>query len=127
MIEGVSNYESDTWLATVAKHTWRTFGDLGKIRVGVKTCADKVFIRSDWHTIPKSDRPELLRPLITHHSAGRFCAIKPNKVRAILYPHEVEGGQRRAADLSRNPKSLAYLETHRATLVPHVLDFAANP
>ena len=38
----------DTWLATVEAQTWGTFRDIGKIRVGVKTCADKVFIRKDW-------------------------------------------------------------------------------
>lgn len=112
----IATAESDSWLATVAKHTWRTFRDIGKIRVGVKTCADKIFIRSDWHTLPESQRPELLRPLITHHSAGRFRSIKPKKARAILYPHESESGQRRPADLSRNPNSSAYLEAHRSAL-----------
>lgn len=38
----------DAWLATVEAHTWGTFRDIGNIRVGVKTCADKVFIRNDW-------------------------------------------------------------------------------
>lgn len=107
---------TDTWLATVAKHTWKTFGEIGKIRVGVKTCADKIFIRTDWHTMPESERPELLRPLTTHHSAGRFRAIKPAKVRQILYPHESVSGQRRAADLSTYPKSQAYLQGHREAL-----------
>jgi hypothetical protein len=30
----------DAWLATVNAHTWDTFQGIGKIRVGVKTCAD---------------------------------------------------------------------------------------
>jgi hypothetical protein len=107
---------TDTWLATVAKHTWKTFGDIGKIRVGVKTCADKIFIRNDWHTVPESKRPELLRPLTTHHSAGRFRAITPAKTRAILYPHESVAGQRRPVELSGYPKSKAYLEANRAAL-----------
>jgi hypothetical protein len=37
----------DTWLTTVDAHRWGTFRDIGKIRVGVKTCADKIFIRDD--------------------------------------------------------------------------------
>lgn len=112
----IATIATDNWLATVATHTWKTFGDVGKIRVGVKTCADKVFIRADWQTMPENERPELLRPLTTHHGAGRFRATKPGKERGILYPHESVGGQRQAANLSDYPKSRAYLEAHRAAL-----------
>lgn len=107
---------TDTWLAKVSSRTWKTFGDLGKVRVGVKTCADKVFIRSDWDTMPEAERPELLRPLTTHHIAARFRAAPPKKNRAILYPHEIAVGQRRPVDLARAPKAKAYLESHSATL-----------
>ena len=106
----------DGWLATVAAHTWRTFGELGKIRVGVKTCADKVFIRQGWDALPEDERPELLRRLTTHHVASRFKANRGGKWRHILYPHEVCGGGRKPVDLELYPKSRAYLEGHRATL-----------
>jgi adenine-specific DNA-methyltransferase len=112
----VANVASDGWLSTVEAHTWRRFGDIGKIRVGVKTCADKVFIRSDWETMPDQSRPELLRPLTTHHVARQFRARTPEKPRQILYPHEGANGERRASDLARFPKSRDYLEQHRAAL-----------
>jgi len=112
----LSTQAGDDWLATVARHAWGTFRDIGKVRVGVKTCADKIFIRTDWAEFTDDARPELLRPLITHHIAGRFRASAGKKVRAILYPHEVVQGQRRAIDLAAYPKSLAYLEQHRLTL-----------
>ncbi|MEA1868038.1 MAG: N-6 DNA methylase, partial [Thermodesulfobacteriota bacterium] len=51
----------DAWLAKVEAHRWGTFRDIGKIRVGVKTCADKVFIRNDWMDMPEAARPELLK------------------------------------------------------------------
>lgn len=107
---------TDSWLTTVQSNTWSTFGDIGKIRVGVKTCADKVFIRSDWHDFPKDERPELLRPLTTHHGARRFRASTAKKHREILYPHESVNGQRQAVDLASQPKSRAYLEAHRSVL-----------
>jgi adenine-specific DNA-methyltransferase len=108
----LSNDKADQWLSTVEANTWRTFGQVGKIRVGVKTCADKVFIRSDWHELKKC--PELLRPLITHHIAQRFRA-EPTKSQ-ILYPHEVVDGNRRAIHLTIYPKSREYLEEHKKTL-----------
>jgi len=112
----IATDSGDAWLATVMSHAWGTFRDIGKIRVGVKTCADKVFIRSDWDTLPDHEKPELLRPVTTHHIAGRFRSTPHEKQRSIVYPHEIVQKQRRAVDLSHYPKTSAYLETHRATL-----------
>lgn len=112
----VATKTAETWLATVGKHTWGTFRDIGKIRVGVKTCADKVFIRSDWQDLPDDEQPELLRPLVTHHVARRFRGLVQDKPQQILYAHEIVEGTRRAIELSRYPRSRAYLERHRARL-----------
>ena len=112
----IATEASESWLATVNSHTWKRFGDVGKIRVGVKTCADKVFIRSDWHLLCKGEQPELLRPLQTHHIARRFKALEPNTTRRILYPHEVVQGNVQAVDLSLYPVSKEYLDSHRELL-----------
>lgn len=112
----ITSATKDAWLATVALHSRGTFRDIGKVRVGVKTCADTVFIRRDWDEMPATARPELLRPVTTHHIARRFKSLTPKNPRAILYPHESEHGQRRAVDLIRYPRSHAYLKAHRATL-----------
>ena len=106
----------DAWLATVEAHSLGTFRDIGKIRVGVKTCADKVFVQNDWKSMSEADRPELLKPLTTHHIARRFKPLIAEKPTRILYPHEVSHGRRRAVDLAQYPRSKTYLDTHRATL-----------
>lgn len=108
--------DTEAWFAAIEAHSWGTFRDVGKIRVGVKTCADAVFIRDDWDSLPAAQRPELLRPLTTHHIARRFRALSPTSTRRILYPHEVVHGQRRAVDLSHYPGSRAYLESHQRPL-----------
>ncbi len=112
----LASESGDEWMAIVDRHTWKRFGEIGKIRVGVKTCADKIFIRHDWESAYGAEAPELLRPLTTHHGAGRFRATVPKKSRAILYPHEVVQGSRQAIPLENFPKSRAYLESHRAAL-----------
>ncbi len=112
----IASDAADAWLDRVSSHTWGTFADLGKIRVGVKTCADKVFIRSDWDDLSEKERPELLRRLTTHHVARRFRALWPQQPRQILYPHETANGRRREVDLVRYPRARAYLERHRAVL-----------
>jgi len=106
----------DAWLDTVERHTHYTFGDIGKVRVGVKSTADKVFVRHDWHLMPDDAKPELLRPLLTHHNARRYRADTEARPTQILYPHEVEEGRKRSVDLSRFPKSAFYLAQHRAQL-----------
>ncbi len=112
----LSNSESDKWLETVAAHTHRTFGALGKIRVGVKTTADKVFIRSDWNSLPPEKCPELLMPLITHYVVKRFRVPPDAECPRILYTHEVINGKRAVVDLGQYPKSYEYLKAHRQTL-----------
>lgn len=112
----VGTKAGDAWLATVEANSWGFFSDIGKIRVGVKTCADKIFIRNDWETLPEEKRPELLKSLTTHHIAHRFKSITPQKNIKILYPHEVVNGRRRAIDINKYPRTKSYLETHKAVL-----------
>ena len=90
--------------------------DLTKVRVGVKTTADSVFIRSDWAELPSQIRPEseLLHPLITHHDVHSW-SCEPGS-RHILYPHSEHKGRARAVDLNHYPRAAAYLERHRERL-----------
>lgn len=110
----IATERGDAWLDTVLANTFCTFGEIGKIRVGVKTTADKVFVRKDWHTLPDDMQPELLRPLITHHVARRFKSLPAD--RQILYTHEDRTGKKAVIDIADHPRSRRYLESHRATL-----------
>lgn len=112
----IATEASDKWLGIVGAHTYCTFGDVGKIRVGVKTTADKVFIRSDWDDLPEEEQPELLRPLVTHHIARRFKALQPDGQRQLLYTHQVVEGKRTAVDLNEFPRAARYLHRHRLIL-----------
>jgi SAM-dependent methyltransferase len=112
----IATEASERWLGIVEAHTYCTFGDVGQVRVGVKTTADKVFIRSDWNDLPKQEQPELLRPLITHHIARRFKALRPGEQRHILYTHQVVEGKRKAVNLDEFPCAARYLNRHRSIL-----------
>jgi len=111
----IASKEDDEWLDTVRRHTFKTFGQLGKIRVGVKTTADNVFIK-DWSETPPNQRPELLRPLITHHVASRYLANTAKGSKEILYTHEIREGKRRVVEMNNYPVSKKYLESHREQL-----------
>ncbi len=107
------------WLEAVRSAASGMFADLAMVRVGVKTTADSVFIRSDWEALPLEMRPEkeLLRPLLGHEDARRWLgAASGSRAAAVLYPHAVVEGQRVPVDLGSYPRARAYLESHRERL-----------
>ncbi|HTZ75113.1 MAG TPA: N-6 DNA methylase [Candidatus Aquilonibacter sp.] len=112
----LSTPSGDDWLDTVGRFTYCTFGDVGKVRVGVKTTADNVFIRENWDIDGEIGTPEALRPLTTHHIARRYRALEEAPKRQILYTHETVNGRRRAINLAKLPNTLRYLERHRGIL-----------
>lgn len=116
--------ESEKWLEKVASKTWCTFKEVGKVRVGVKTTADNVFIRSDWEN-DIGFEPELLKPLTTHHVAGKFKSSNGD-LKSILYTHRVENGKRRAVDINEYPLSKKYLESHKVQLAGRNYMIKAN-
>lgn len=106
----------DEWLKQVRERTWGSFKNIGKIRVGVKSCADKVFIRNNWDSVMGGPRPELLRPLITHKVARRFKSLEHETETQILYPHISINGKRSVYNIDNYPVSKAYFEKYRTQL-----------
>lgn len=110
----------DAWMNAVASRTACRFADVAEIRVGIKTTADKVFIRDDWDALDERARPEekLLRPLLTHHVAQRWNLPLGGKGvgKRVLYPHEVCNGRRCAIRLDDYPHAKRYLESYRDRL-----------
>lgn len=103
-------------LTRIRKRHLPTLKQFGKVRVGVKTTADEVFIRSDWDKLPEPLRPEseLLKPLITHHNVKAWYS-KPGD-RMILYPHQDHAGKTVPILLENYPRAAAYLNHHRNRL-----------
>lgn len=97
------------WLSNVDKKTWLRFCDIGKVRVGIKTTADNVFIGDDW----SGDRAEieLLFPLITHRNAGQIIAAD-SELWKVLYTHTIVNGRKAAYDINKYPNSKKYLMQH---------------
>jgi len=106
----ISSDSIDSWLRTVSRNTFCGFGDIGKIRVGIKTTCDKVFVRPVW----PEPRPQLLRPLLNHKVARCYKAL-PAELH-VLYPHDESSGKRHVVDLSLFPIDRAYLEANREVL-----------
>ncbi|HLG17290.1 MAG TPA: N-6 DNA methylase [Blastocatellia bacterium] len=111
--------EETAWLKRMRSAAQVLFSDVAAVRVGVKTTADEVFIRSDWETLPRELQPEpaLLHPLLRHEDAVQWAMPDGAQPAArILYPYEVSSGRRQPVDLTLYPKAKAYLESHRQRL-----------
>ncbi|WP_433756209.1 Eco57I restriction-modification methylase domain-containing protein [Nocardia sp. CA-135398] len=111
----MSRPEVDRWLAEVAAGTWRTFGAVGRIRVGIKTTADRVFISDRWGEMRPRPEGELLFDLITHQDVDPWRISRERDVR-VLYPYDTAQPARMPVDLREFPGAAAYLESHRQTL-----------
>ena len=108
---------STRWAERVRRATWRTFGEVARIRVGIKTTADPVFVRDDWHLLPEELRPEdeLLLPLLTHRNLLAWRGADESSTR-VLYPYDLGRDTRRPVELADYPRALAYLEQYRDRL-----------
>ncbi|MBE3559223.1 MAG: N-6 DNA methylase [Ktedonobacteraceae bacterium] len=106
------------WLEVIHAHTMLRIKDVANVRVGVKTTADEVFIRSNWEQLTGIPKPEdlLLRPLLSQDEAARWIVKNAKISRRILYTHTIKNGKRVPIDLSEYPHAAAYLEYHRSRL-----------
>ena len=113
--ELLSDSES-LWVNKVDNNAHYFIGDLFKVRVGIKTTADKVFISDEWDKLEK-EKPEesLLKDLISQENIGRWK--KTEKVTLqILYPHYNKDGNKTTIDIEKFPKAKKYFEKYEARL-----------
>lgn len=104
----IGDKEQDRWLEKVNQNTWKTFDEIGKVRVGIKTTADNIFL---FNKDAKSVDIELIKELITHRNAG--CYLANNKISwSVLYPHKSINGKKTVIDIDLYPKTKSYLLEH---------------
>ena len=105
------------WFAAVMAGCWKTYGEIAKVRVGIKTTADAVFIRENWDDLPEHERPEpqLLLPLITHGDT-RAWRVSPAPGMKVLYPYDLTADRRTVLPLAAYPRARAYLAGHEDRL-----------
>ena len=110
----LNNEDANNFINIVKDRTKYYFKDFAKIRVGIKTTADKVFISDKWERFGNR-QPELLRPLITHRVAGQYLPIGETTFK-VLYPYLMDDGKKVLANLNSFPKTKEYLYSNYDTL-----------
>jgi tRNA1(Val) A37 N6-methylase TrmN6 len=113
--EMLSNNES-SWVSKIDTAAKNRVQDFFKVKVGIKSTADKVFISDKWEEL-KSDMPEdeLLKDLISQENVEPWNATDNFKLK-VLYPHISINGEKKTVDIEKFPKAKKYFLQHEEKL-----------
>lgn len=113
--EMLSNNES-SWVSKIDAAAKNRVQDFFKVKVGIKSTADKVFISDKWEEL-KSDMPEdkLLKDLISQENVEPWNATDNFKLK-VLYPHISINGEKKTVDIDKYPKAKKYFLQHEEKL-----------
>ena len=111
----MSDEEENAWIETINKNTSFRIKDRFKVRVGIKSCADNVFICQKWEETGICVEKELLKPMISQENIEAWH-IDKDTMKSILYPHYSENGKRKVFDLDEYPNAACYLEKYKKQL-----------
>ena len=103
--------ENETsWVNSIDKNASCLVSDLFKVRVGIKTTADKVFIRNDWDNLGV-EKPEdiLLKNLISQENIDKWQTTAKVTLQ-ILYTHYAKDGKKATIDIEQFPNAKRYFK-----------------
>lgn len=108
--------EEAEWINKIEKHSKNIVADFFKVKVGIKSNADKVFISDNWNELNgKKPENELLKRLISQENIEPWIAENNSDLK-VLYPHISVNGKKQNVDLGRFPCAEKYLLEHKETL-----------
>ncbi|WP_338553037.1 N-6 DNA methylase [Paenibacillus sp. KS-LC4] len=112
----MASKEDKEWADKLRKNSHCKFEDVFKVRVGIKTTADNVFISDKWEKeefIPEGD---LLFLLVSSDSASKWRIDSAKVKKRILYTHFSNHEKKEAIDITKYPNAQKYLNMHRQQL-----------
>jgi methylase of polypeptide subunit release factors len=113
--EMLSCGESD-WVSKIDKASKNRVEDFFKVKVGIKSTADKVFISDKWEEL-NGTKPEdeLLKELISQENVEPWNATDNFELK-VLYPHISVNGEKQTVDIEKYPKAKRYFAQHEEKL-----------
>lgn len=123
----MATYEDNEWAKKIEENSQCKFEDKFTVHVGIKTTADKVFIKKDWSDLPIKERPEsaVLHNLISSKTITKWIQSNNNLLQ-ILYTNKVENGKRTVIDFTQYPKAWNYLLKNKEQLAKRTYLKRAN-
>jgi adenine-specific DNA-methyltransferase len=113
--EMLSSGESE-WVYKIDKSAKNRVEDFFKVKVGIKSTADKVFISDKWEDL-NGTKPEddLLKELISQENIEPWNATDNFELK-VLYPHISVNGEKQTIDIEKYPKAKKYFVQHEEKL-----------
>lgn len=113
--EFLSNKES-SWVTQIDSFAKNRVQDFFKVKVGIKSTADKIFIGDRWGELNENmPESELLKDLISQENIERWSAKKNFNLK-VLYPHISINGEKTVINIDKYPKTKKYFLTHEQKL-----------
>lgn len=108
--------QESKWVSKIDAAAICSVGDCFKVRVGIKTTADKIFISDKWNDLG-NDKPEdaLLKELISQENIEPWSATDKLKLK-VLYPHYSINGVKHTIEIDEYPNAKKYLFNHKDKL-----------
>lgn len=118
--------EENKWIEKIENSKSFKIKDYFNVRVGIKTTADKIFIRHNWDYL-EDNKPEeeLLHELISQENITKW-KLNDKKKLFVLYTHYSENGVKKVISLDDYPKAKSYFESYRAELSSRKYVIEAN-
>lgn len=110
----MTNVNENKFIATVQDNTYCFVSDIFKVRVGIKSCADNVFLNPNID-FEVSYEKELYKSMISRENIQRWSCNSSTLMR-VLYPHFESNGHRCVYDIDEFPKTKEYLLKNREQL-----------
>lgn len=121
----LTSAEDKQWIDKIQSNCSFFVGERFKVRVGIKSCADNVFINANWQDEEHIPEQKILRKMISQENITRWKCDN-NSCSDVLYPHFDNNGKRDVYDLKDYPEALLYLEKHRKQLEARTYVIDAN-
>lgn len=106
----MTSESENQWIKQVESCMAFRIKDKFKVRVGIKSCADNVFLNPDYDI-----ESQLIRKLISQENISQWV-INQDSCINVLYPHYSINGKRMTYDIDMYPKAKAYLEKYKSQL-----------
>lgn len=118
--------EENEWIEKIESSKSFLIKDFFNVRVGIKTTADKIFIKHNWSLLEDYiPEEELLHELISQENITKW-KLNDKKKLFVLYTHYSDNGVKKVIDLEKYPKAKLYFESHRNELTSRKYVIEAN-
>lgn len=110
----MTNETENQFIDIINKNTYCRVCEKFKVRVGVKSCADNVFLNPNLDNDISSDC-ELIKPMISRENIQRWSCDYSTLIKT-LYPHYEKNGVRYVYDIDNYPIVKEYFLRHKQQL-----------